>query len=98
MNVEGFRVVMSDGWTGKVEMDCGGLVACLADGELPDLHWHGDYRIFGRPTQRVRRIYGFLLVRWTPLPGVPRSEPEVAELRREKWFEPRWANADPVLW
>jgi hypothetical protein len=41
----GMAVRMSDGWCGKVEQDAGGIVACIRDGELPDPHWVGDYRL-----------------------------------------------------
>jgi hypothetical protein len=43
---QGTRVVMSDGWKGRIESNFGGIVACLADGASPDPHWAGaGYRL-----------------------------------------------------
>ncbi len=49
----GMVVTMTDGWRGKIAEEGGGIVACLADGEKPDLHWCGDYRIVAPSSVQV---------------------------------------------
>jgi hypothetical protein len=41
----GMVVLMSDGWRGKVEENCGPFVACIAEGARPCPHWTSDYRL-----------------------------------------------------
>jgi hypothetical protein len=44
----GMAVRMSDGWAGKIEQDAGSFIVCIGNGERPNIHWVGDYRLVGR--------------------------------------------------
>jgi hypothetical protein len=47
---KGMTVSMSDGWRGRVESIGGGIIACIGEGERPDDHWCGNYRLVGPST------------------------------------------------
>jgi hypothetical protein len=50
---KGMLIVMSDGWRGKVEQTAGGIVVCIGDGQRPNDHWCGDYRLVAPGSIRI---------------------------------------------
>ena len=63
----GMPVRFADGWSGKVAYAGGGIIACIADGEKPNPHWCGDYRLTG-PSSVVEVRDNTAQVRWGPTP------------------------------
>ena len=73
---KGMSVLMDDGWRGRVEMDHGEYIICIADGERPNDHLRG-FRAFAR---RLLTVSGDkAAVNWKS--GATASRPIVRERR-----------------
>jgi len=89
----GMPVVFSDGWRGKIAEAAGGIVACVADGQKPNDHWVGDYRLTG--PSRVTVEGKTATVRWGLSPTAEQRAARAAivdELLRCSLLERSWAD------
>ena len=73
---KGMSVMMDDGWRGRVELDNGEHIVCIAEGEVPN-NWLRGYRAFNR---RLLTVSGNkAMVNWRS--GATASRPTVRERR-----------------
>jgi hypothetical protein len=95
---KGMAVVMNDGWCGRVESNAGGIVACIAEGERPDDHWCGNYRLVGPRSITIKGGSAMVVWKSTAMASRPTVDREqrraavVANLIRST-LESEWESA-----